>query len=85
MSWNASYSSLESFRNDDVQAEGNLSAEGAEQWAVARLVASELIASGKVGGEGKDFRIHLSGHANPSHEPAKGWANDTITVTVSQK
>ncbi len=26
----------------------------------------------------------ISGHANPSHRPAKGWANDCISIAVTQ-
>lgn len=32
----------------------------------------------------KKFNVSISGHANPSHEPATGWANDCITVSVNQ-
>lgn len=28
--------------------------------------------------------VVASGHANPNHHKTEGWANDTLTVTVSQ-
>jgi len=29
-------------------------------------------------------RGSLSGHANPGHKPAEGWANDEVTVRLLQ-
>jgi len=31
-----------------------------------------------------DFQVNISGHANPGHVPAPGWANDCITISISQ-
>jgi hypothetical protein len=96
MSWSRSFESLEDFMHDrgtpDVpQGDGG-------QYARARQAAEHIIESGCVGGNGslenadtvrgandKDFRVFLSGHANPDHEPMKGWSNDSVTVTVTQK
>jgi hypothetical protein len=55
-----------------------------EQLDAARVVALTLMESGTVGKD-KTFRVALSGHANPDHEPASGWANDCITVNVYQQ
>lgn len=56
-----------------------------EQMNVAADAATKIIASGAVGGPGKEYHVSVSGHANPEHEPAKGWANDCVTVSVSQR
>jgi hypothetical protein len=86
MSWSAFYANKEDFANDVAQPHlTNLSSEAANQWQLARVVAAEILASGKVGAPEKDWTVSLSGHANPNHEPKESWANDTITVTVSQK
>lgn len=31
------------------------------------------------------FTINLAGHSNPGHLPADGWANDFVSISVSQK
>ncbi len=56
-----------------------------EQLEVAIDAAQGLILSGLVGDPaGKRFNVSLSGHVNPNHEPAEGWANDYISISVSQ-
>lgn len=57
--------------------------EVAEQYEVAVAAALAIIASGSVGTTAS-LRVALSGHANPGHGKREGWANDTITVTVSE-
>jgi hypothetical protein len=32
-----------------------------------------------------DYSVNLSGHANPDHLPLPLWANDTVTVSVTQR
>lgn len=56
-----------------------------EQMSVAADAATKIIASGAVGGPGKEYHVFVSGHANPDHKPAEGWANDGVTVSVSQR
>jgi hypothetical protein len=56
-----------------------------EQYDAARSVACTLIATGAIGAKAKVFSVSLSGHANPGHVPQEGWANDCITVSVSQR
>ncbi len=54
-----------------------------EQMNAAADAATKIISSGAVGtGE---FDVNVSGHANPDHEPAEGWSNDCVTVSVSQR
>jgi hypothetical protein len=92
MSWSRSFESLEDFMQDQGTPDVPNGVGG--QYARARQAAEHIIQSGCVGGNGilsthepndKDFRVYLSGHANPNHEPLKGWSNDTLTVTVTQK
>jgi hypothetical protein len=64
--------------------------EGNEQLAAAKAAAKSLIESGAAGSTGGDgstgvkFQTRLNGHANPNHVPQANFANDTITVSVSQ-
>lgn len=32
---------------------------------------------------GDTVAISISGHANPGHAPREGWANNTVTVSVT--
>lgn len=44
--------------------------------AAKAIVASGVVGSGTV-------TANLSGHANPGHAPASGYANDCVTVSVN--
>lgn len=56
-----------------------------EQFNIAVEAAEKLITSGVVGShEGCLFDVRMSGHANPDHEPASGYANDFVSVQVVQ-
>jgi hypothetical protein len=57
----------------------------AEQLVAARSLVYDLIEKGAVGNSSKTFNVTLSGHANPDHEPAEGWANDMVSISVSQR
>ena len=61
------------------------SQEVAEQVKAASEAAVQIIQSGCVG-QDDDCRlvVSASGHANPNHAPRDGWANDMITVRISQ-
>lgn len=63
--------------DDDEQRSVN-----AEQFEAGLHAAQSILASGAVG-DGP-AHVTLSGHANQGHRPRDGWANDTITVSVSQ-
>ncbi len=52
-----------------------------EQFEAALNAARVLLVRGTVGGG--NVNVTLSGHANPGHKPRQGWANDTVTVSVS--
>jgi hypothetical protein len=98
MSWSRSFKSLEDFMHDIGDPPLPLDGDAMQQIGIARQAAERIIVSRAVGGNGslqradsvqgandKDFSITLAGHSNPNHEPKAGWANDTITVTVTQK
>lgn len=93
MSWSISYPSREDFvadRRSDPNMRSNTTEVDA-QIRAARAAAAAVIDSGTVGQDAnvpqgrKDFAISISGHANPGHEPAQGWANDCINISISQK
>lgn len=54
----------------------------AEAVEAAAVAAVSIARVGAVGGE--KVSVSLSGHANPNHEPNPPWANDTISVSVTQ-
>lgn len=93
MSWSASFpngvrgSAVDEDLADDRAAISppQLDKEPREQFDQARELASSLLASGCVGDGEKTFNVSLSGHANPGHLPAHGWANDMVSVSVSQR
>lgn len=49
--------------------------------AAHKAVAALLKA---VGRKGDQYRVTISGHANPDHAPLESWADEMITVTVAQ-
>lgn len=49
--------------------------------AVEAIGAAALVA--RVVGK-RGLKISLSGHGNPNHEPRLGWADEIITVRVSE-
>lgn len=69
---------------DAAQPTHDLSEESAEQLRSAKIAAKAVVESQVVGGTDKPFSVSFSGHANPGHEPAKGYANDFVQITVTQ-
>jgi hypothetical protein len=53
-----------------------------EQFEAALHAAQSVLASGAVG-ETPVF-VTLAGHANPGHRKRDGWANDQISISISQ-
>ena len=37
-----------------------------------------------VGRDGDQVNVTVSGHANPGHAPTPGWADETVTITITQ-
>lgn len=56
-----------------------------EQAGVALLVVSQSILSGALGAPDGKYRVTISGHANPGHNPTPGWSNDALTISISQR
>jgi hypothetical protein len=85
MSWNKVYATREQFDADSPSSGfGTEEAEAAEQVDAARTAAQAILDSGAIGDANRPVSIVLSGHANPGHVPRDGFANDTITVNVTQ-
>lgn len=55
-----------------------------DQVAVAFDQVRLAIRRGAVGVEDKRFSVSINGHANPGHEPADGFADETISCAVTQ-
>lgn len=83
MSWHVQYESRAAFLADQRTFESGTPA--GDQLQEARAAAESIITSRCVADESKDVMVTLFGHANAQHEPAQGWANDCVTVTVTQK
>lgn len=66
-----------------LEPQGQEIAEATKACVQAKSVAKTLIESGAFGTDVK-FRVHLAGHANPDNAPVAGWANDQVTISVSQ-
>lgn len=63
---------------------GPLAPSVGEQVAAAKAAAKALVAGGSLGDGSKTFAASLSGHANEGHQPTEGWANDCLTISLSQ-
>lgn len=89
MSWSIDYKVedgdiSESEQDRLVQIGTNLSTEALQQFTTSVLVAAGIIDDGLVGNSTGHFQVSISGHANEGHKPTPGWANDMITIRVSQ-
>lgn len=56
-----------------------------EQVTVAKRVVRSLVKSGAFGDPLGAYDVTISGHANPGHTPTAGWANDSISINLSQR
>lgn len=83
MSWSLNKTVETPEELDGVMPDYVVTTEAAEQVGIAVAGAKAILSSGAVG-TGKRFSVALSGHANAGHEPTPGWANDCITVSVTQ-
>lgn len=57
--------------------------ESREQFEEAVESVVNIISSG-VMGDHKLYNVTIGGHANVGHEPASGWANDSLTISIQQ-
>lgn len=85
MSWSASFTVKDDDVIDDSVVESGVEPDQhSDQYEEALNCVWSLLRSGVVGGDDKEYRVILSGHGNPNHEPASGWANDCVTIQVVQ-
>lgn len=56
-----------------------------EQLDAAKAAAEAIFESGAVGDSTHSYAVSMSGHANTGHGPAPGWANDQVSITISQQ
>jgi hypothetical protein len=78
--------SFESTINDaepGSEYQGGYAVDDARDQAIAaKRAAIAILNSGKVGLG--TFRVNMNGHANEGHAPNDYWANDMVTVSISQ-
>lgn len=94
MSWYVSYKYEDSDITEETHPalagvieqveQGVLSKEAGEQVFVTVATVHDIIGSGVVGDPDGKFSITVSGHANPEHKPASGWANDSVVINIYQ-
>lgn len=83
MSWSASWTVDDGVWEDS--SESNVALEyHADQYREALDAAWGLIKSGVVGDPDAKYRVTLTGHGNPNHEPLSGWSNDFVSVAIYQ-
>lgn len=85
MSWSASYVwNGQTQTETQIHVQPELPVESKAQADVAFDASSAIILTGVIGSSEKKYKVMLSGHANPGHEPNPGWANDCITINIYQ-
>lgn len=89
MSWSgtvtAQFSEAETAIGSVAVSPDSTAPEQIEQVAAAKDAAVALLKSQVVVNDaGQDVTISISGHSNPGHKPAAGYANDAITVSLYQ-
>lgn len=75
---------LDALEKTPVQGQDAKEEHVGEAVAAAIRALDLLIASDAVGEAGTTYSVSASGHANPDHKPVEGWANDTISVSITQ-
>lgn len=68
----------------DCERIAETSPEFAQQVRGAVNTALTIIDTGVLGSLSNEYAVSLSGHANPDHKPAAGWANDSLSINISQ-
>ena len=85
MSWSTSVTVSNGEVEGDISVAQQSSKEHHEQVDSALDAALSIIATGAVGNPAGDYMVYLNGHANENHEPRDGWANSSISISISQK
>lgn len=84
MSWMATYEVTPEEGLKCIYKPAQIPDEAKDQHDAALLSAVRLLDEYVVGSRKYNFRISLSGHANPNHAPKEGWSNDFINIQVVQ-
>lgn len=82
VSWNIAYKNLHDFIEEVPEFQAGDPAQ--DQLKAARTAVKGLIDSGCIGSLEHDYRVSISGHSNPDHDPAQGMANDAIQLSIYQ-
>lgn len=69
---------------EHAEPEHEVTEEAEQQLAAAKEAAAAIIDSGAVGRGDDHLAVNLAGHSNRDHSPTEGFANESVTVTVSQ-
>jgi exo-beta-1,3-glucanase (GH17 family) len=77
-------SAFEAYKAGQASANQPLSDEAVEQIEAAADAAQMLVEVNGWPSEATHYNVTLSGHANPGHAPAQGYANDYVQVSVTQ-
>lgn len=84
MSWSANFKMNKGYVVEPT-AESNVEPEyHNDQYEEVLQSVWKLIDSGVFGDPKGEFNVHISGHGNPGHVPAVGWANDFVSITITQ-
>jgi hypothetical protein len=82
MSWSARYTYG---AEGKIEFSGDpLKSEIADQFDLAVSSVNDIISRGVLGSPAGEYNVVISGHANPKHEPVAGWANDCLTISITQ-
>ena len=86
MSWGMSYTHTQDTLIPDAELQKikALSSEAQEQFAHAVGAVDRLVNSGVVGDPEGTYQVYISCHANPEHKPTEGWANDALSISITQ-
>lgn len=82
MSWSASGTAENGEVAIDLQ--GVTADETLAQAQEASKAVHAILKSGALGDPKGKYYVTVSGHANPDHAPVAGWANDHLTISISQ-
>jgi hypothetical protein len=85
MSWSESFGPCTLDELRALEPVNPQTTEARDQFDATRAAAVAVVESGVVGDpKVRRFLGGLSGHANPGHAPASGYANDCVYVSIGQ-
>lgn len=84
MSWSAQFNVVDGNIKGVPVVSGTDTSEHLEQYLDALQVVDEYINYGSLGSPLGSYRVMITGHGNPNHEPVAGWSNDFININIQQ-